>query len=363
MKKICFFISSITLTGGTERVCSVIANKLSQLGYQVIILSMYGEKPFFELEENVKVISVFRQKHTFKLFLPIVILKLRKSIKTINPDVLINADSALYIYSLVAGFRFTFKNIVWEHFNFHVSLNTIVRGFSRKLAAKYSDAIITLTHKDNNNWKRNLSCKAPVYTINNPLPFNNSTYNDNLRKPVVLSVGRLTFQKGFDRLIDVWNLLKSNGYQDWELHIVGSGELKENLVHQIDTLNLAGSVKLISATDKIEEHYKQASIYCMTSRFEGFGMVLIEAQSFGLPVVSYDCEAGPSEIINSENGILVEDGDKQALVNALTYLMVHEEVRLKIGVKAFENSSNYNIDVIIKKWLNLFEVDLNYKVH
>lgn len=363
MKKICFFISSITLTGGTERVCSLIANKLSQLGYQVTILSMYGETSFFKLEENVKVVSVFQKKYAFKLFLPVVIFKLRKSIKTINPDILINADSALYIYSLVCSYGFDFKNIVWEHFTFHVSLNTIVRGFSRKLAAKYSDAIITLTHKDNDNWKSNLSCKAPIYTINNPLPFNNSAYEDNLRKSTILSVGRLSFEKGFDRLIDVWNTIKSHGYQDWELHIVGSGELKQNLEHQIHTLNLGNSVKLLSATNKIEAHYQHASIYCMTSRFEGFGMVLIEAQSFGLPVVSYNCEAGPSEIISSENGILVQDGDKQALENALIFLIDHKEIRLKMGEKAFENSSNYNIDEIIKKWIKLFEIDLNYNLN
>ncbi|MDB5110381.1 MAG: putative glycosyltransferase, partial [Mucilaginibacter sp.] len=166
MKKICFFISSISQAGGTGRVCTNIANKLSELGYEVTILSMYGKTPFFELSPDITVVAAFNKKYNFKLFLPYTIFRLRRKITTINPDILINVDSALFLYSLVSGLGVRFKNIVWEHFNFNVTLNSKVRIVSRRLAALFSDAIVTLTHTDKNNWEKNLNCKAPIFIIN-----------------------------------------------------------------------------------------------------------------------------------------------------------------------------------------------------
>src|ERR1700712_309556 len=114
MKKVCFFISSISEAGGTGRACTEIANKLSGLNYDVTILSMYGDVPFFELDPAIKPINVFRKKYSFKWFLPLVILKLRSKITRIDPDFLINVDSALFIYSWISGWGLRFKNVVWE---------------------------------------------------------------------------------------------------------------------------------------------------------------------------------------------------------------------------------------------------------
>ncbi len=362
MRNICFFISSINKTGGTERVCISIANKLSQLGYQVTILSMYGKSPFFDVDPKISVIEVYQKKYLFKLFLPLVILNLRKKIRRIKPDVLINVDTAMFIYSFVSALGLKFKNIVWEHFNFNSTLNSKVRVTARRLAARYSNAIITLTQKDNSNWISRLNCKVPVITIRNPSPFSNLSDNNLLRKPVVLSVGRLTHQKGFDRLLDVWEIVQNNNFLNWELHIVGSGELKEQIGQKIELLKLTDSVKLFPATDSIETHYQTAAIYCMASRFEGFPMVLLEAQFFGLPLVSYDCETGPSEIIkNNENGILVKNGDQEAMAKALILLINDPEKRLATGRKAYQNSLQYHVDVIIKSWINLFDLLQNHK--
>lgn len=362
MKNICFFISSINKTGGTERVCISIANKLSQLGYRVTILSMYGKEPFFKVDSKVSLIQVYQNKYPFKLFLPLVILTLRSKISKIKPDVLINVDTAMFIYSFVSALGLKLKNVVWEHFNFNSALNSKVRVIARRLAARYSNAIITLTQKDNNNWRHQLDCKAPLITIHNPSPFSNLSGYSQIKNLIVLSVGRLTYQKGFDRLLDVWEIVQNNNYLSWKLHIVGSGELKEQLKQKIEDLKLNNSVKLFPATDQIETHYQTASIYCMTSRFEGFPMVLLEAQSFGLPLVSFDCETGPSEIIkNNENGILVKNGDQEAMAKSLMLLIDTPEKRLATEKKAYENSLQYNIDIIIKSWINLFDTLQDHK--
>lgn len=351
MKSLCFFISSIDLTGGTGRVTTEIANKLSLAGYKVTILSMYGCKPYFQLNNQVKVKYAFKQKQAFKWFLPIVILTLRKQLSAIDPDVLINVDTALFSYSFVSGYGLRFKNIVWEHFNFKASLNSKVRIVARRLAARKSAAIITLTQADRTYWNKGLQCKAPVYVINNPTPYKNVTYSDKTGNRIVLSVGRLTAQKGFERLIAAWGTLN---LKSWQLHIVGSGELHANLTALIKELNLEDTVKLIAATNHIEEHYQQAGIYCMSSRFEGFPMVLLEALSFGLPLISFDCDTGPSEIITAKNGILVENGNIPALSKALSGLMDDEQKRHALGKQAFKDAAQYNIDRIIRQWDGLF---------
>ncbi|QJD97536.1 glycosyltransferase family 4 protein [Mucilaginibacter robiniae] len=355
MKKVCFFISSINLFGGTGRVCTEIANALARLDYTVTILSFHGDKPYFELHSSIKVVKLYSKKYNFKLFLPFVILKLRQKVKKIDPDILINVDSALFAYSFVSTKRLNIKNIVWEHFNFNVSLGASVRIWARRLAVKHADVIVTLTSLDKNIWEKNLDCKVPITSIPNPLPFYNEIYDPNKNK-VVLSVGRLTQEKGFDRLLDVWYIVKQNATAaDWQLHIVGSGELKSALENKIDALQLNSSVQLIPATSTIQDHYQDAAIYCMTSRFEGFGMVLIEAEAFGLPIVSYNCEIGPVEIIkHNHNGYLIKDGDEKSLANALLYLMDNEDERLQMGERAFNDSANYRVDVVIKRWLALF---------
>jgi glycosyltransferase involved in cell wall biosynthesis len=356
--KICFFIASINHSGGTERVCAEIANRLAKLGYQVTILSMYGTEPFFTLDSRIRVTSIFQNKYKFKWMLPLVIVKIRNKIRSIDPDYLVNADSALFIYSYIAGLKLSFKNLVWEHFNFNYSAGAKVRVISRRLAAKLSSGIITLTRKDAENWKKKLDCRVPVFTINNPTPFINDEIDYKERKNIALAVGRLTYQKGFDRLLDSWKIV-SQSCNDWELHIVGSGDQQNALIEQANALNIANSVTFIPATPHIEQHYRQAAIYCLSSRFEGFPMVLLEAQSFGLPAVSYDCETGPSEIINDNNGILVPDGDRKLFAEVLIYLIKNADVRAKMSESALEHSVQYHIDVIIKEWLLLFNYNFN----
>jgi glycosyltransferase involved in cell wall biosynthesis len=353
MKSLCFFISSIDLTGGTARVTTEIANQLSLLGYKVTILSMYGHAPCFKLNDKIGLKYVFKKKRAFKLFLPIVILKLRKQLSAISPDILINVDTALFIYSLTGGYGLKFKNIAWEHFNFKASLNSKIRTISRRLAASKSAAIVTLTHADRVYWKNGIDCKAPVYVINNPSPYKSINYSDKSDNRIVLSVGRLTAQKGFDRLIAAWSMVKPH-FNHWQLHIVGSGELQTELTDLIKKSGVENTAKLIAATDCIEQHYQNAAIYCMASRFEGFPMVLLEAQSFGLPTISYDCDTGPSEILTPENGVLVENGNIAALADALTNLMNEEQKRSALGQQAFKDAAQYDIDQIIPQWISLF---------
>jgi glycosyltransferase involved in cell wall biosynthesis len=355
MKRICFLISSIANAGGTERVCCEVANSLLANGYEVGIISMYGKQSFFNLQPGISLTSVSSNKRNTKLMIPFSVYKIRSIIKALKPHILISVDSALFSYGYIATLATGISHIVWEHFNYNVSLGAGVRVFSRRLAAKRSNAVITLTNQDVSHWKANLDCRSKIVAIPNPSPFAFLTLDETQRKPIVLSIGRLTYQKGFDRVLHIWAKIVNKIEQGWELHIIGSGELKGYLEDLITTLRLERSVKMIPATPDIEAHYKEASIYCMTSRFEGFPMVLIEAQSVGLPIISYDCQTGPSEIINQHNGVLVPDDDENVFSQSLLQLILNKPQRLALGNNAFENSSRYHINTIINQWISLID--------
>ena len=353
INKICFLISDISKIGGTERVCCEIANMLFIGGFQIHVLSMYDSKPFFKLAAGIKSSSVLAKKVN-KLLIPHTIWKLRRKLQMINPDVIIDVDSALFIYTRLASLKMPLKIIIWEHFNFQFARQALARRWSRKFALKFADAIITLTAKDRAVWQK-FTSTVPIFHIPNPAPTVPVQLKRVEKRKIVLSVGRLTSQKGFDLLLEVWENVRQNDISNWTLYIVGSGELENVLKKKIAQLNFETSVQLIPSTREIEKYYQQAAIFCMTSRFEGFPMVLLEAQAFGLPLVSFNCETGPSEIITSGyNGILVENGNINAMAKELSTLMDSEETRRKYGNNSLKNAQKYQGDEIIKLWFKVF---------
>ena len=346
-------MSDISKIGGTERVCTEIANRLFIEGFQVQVLSMYNAKPFFKLLPGIKIAPVLAKKVN-QFLIPYTVWKIRQKLEVIKPDIIIDVDSALFLYTRIATLKMPVKIIIWEHFNFKFANQSLARKLSRKMALKYGDAIVTLTEKDREVWQKYAPQKH-IVSIPNPSPLIPARVNEHEKEQVVLSVGRLTAQKGFDVLLDVWSKVNQHVNSGWMLYIIGSGELKNRLESQIQKAGLQASVKLIPATGEIEKYYRQAAIYCMTSRFEGFPMALLEAQSFGLPLLSFDCETGPSEIITSGyNGILVKNGDVNAMASELTMLIKRAEIRADFSVNAKKNAEKYQIDNIIKRWFKLF---------
>jgi glycosyltransferase involved in cell wall biosynthesis len=352
VKRVLFFISKIGNTGGTERVCIAIANELAKRGYEISILSMFGCTPFFKVSDSIKLKAVFEKKRDLKLILPFAIYKIRRKMAALNPDVIVNVDSALFIYSQVAAIGMGIKKIVWEHFNFKVSQGSVARIWSRRLAANFCDVVVTLTDRDRAQWLNNLRCKCPVIAITNPSSYPVTQKTVPPKENIVLSVGRLTFQKGFDLLIETWNLIdKRAGVGDWKLFIVGSGEMEKELQDLIGKYSLEQSIQLLPATPQVDIYYRMASIYCLTSRYEGFPLVLLEAQSFGLPLISFDCETGPAEIIvHGSNGLLAPDKDVTILSELLERQMHDENSRQKMQEAALKESAKYDLAAVAAQW-------------
>lgn len=221
-----------------------------------------------------------------------------------------------------------------------------------ELLVKEYDKTILLTEEDLKNWKNKLNMEVIPNSIPN-IPFGVS----NCENKKVISVGRLDGQKGYDRLIEVWKIVKSKAKtSEWILEIYGEGIDRNLIEKKIKDYDLQSSIFLKGITNKIEEKYQESSIYIMTSRYEGFGMVLIEAMAFGLPVISFDCLSGPSDIIkNGVDGYLVENGNIEKMAERIHYLMRNKIIRKQMGKNARKNIERFSNEIVMKSWKELFE--------
>lgn len=352
MKNVCFLIGNLNSQGGTERVTSLIANNLSEQDYKVSILSLYeGTNPYFEISNKISIYSLMPKKVSFKKAFIKIIEKIRSFIKRHKINTLIVVDSISCMFTIPAIYGLRVNHICWEHFNFNNNNGTVIRDIARKLAARYCDYVVTLTEKDRNLWKKNLrSIKADIIAIPNPSPYTNTQHKPTLEYKSALAIGRLSYQKGFDILLEVWAKFCENN-DDWMLYIVGDGADKNKLLNQAKNLNISNRVELVGSVKNINIYYKMSSIYCMSSRFEGFPMVLLEAQSFGLPIIAFDCDTGPKEIIEGSNaGYVVEAFNTEAFTEKLIKTVNDYTLYEEFVENAIKNSKNFTVPIIIEYW-------------
>lgn len=357
MKKICFLIGNLNNSGGTERVTTLIANALTEKNYQISILSLEdGRQPFFELVSSIETYSLYPEKISFKKNFFGAVWRIRKFVTQHQIDTLIVVDSISCIFTVPALFGLKVKHICWEHFNFKNNNGVKFRDYGRKLAAKYCDYIVTLTQRDKELWEKGLKkINAKIVSIANPVPYENIENIPSLEYKTILTVGRLTHVKGFDLLIPAWARV-ARQVPDWKIVIVGSGEDELMLKQMAKDFAVEDSIVFAGQQKNMDTFYRQASFFCMSSRFEGLPMVLLEAQSYGLPIVAFDCDTGPAEIICEKSGILVENLNIQLLANQLllaTKMSVNQYCAMSNS--ALLNSKKYHIDNIVNHWVGLLE--------
>lgn len=354
MKTICFFCGNLNNAGGTERVSTSVANALVEKGYNVLMLNLWeGDKPFFDLASNIKNTQLYPKRVSFSKQYLQTVFKLRNFLKDNKVNTLIVVESMLSLFSLPARIGLNINHITWEHFNYNVTLGQGGRALSRHLSRLFSNKIVTLTEADKKIWEKKTFGSAEIIAIANPSPYPISQHFPSQANKTVLAVGRLTYQKGFDLLIQAWKLVKNEPhFSKWKLNIVGDGEERQDLDYKIEQYGLESTVRLFPFSNNINKFYLEASLYCMSSRFEGLPMVLIEAQSFGLPIVSFDCDTGPSEIIeNNKSGFLCKKENVQDLAENLQNLMkLSEDEYNNMVLAAKESVKKFSLARIIEKW-------------
>lgn len=353
MKKICFLIGNLNNSGGTERVTTLIANALAQKNFQVSILSLAdGKQSFFELVPSIKTYSLYPEKISFKKNFFGAVWRIRKFVTQHQIDTLIVVDSISCIFTVPALFGLKVKHICWEHFNFKNNNGVKFRDYGRKLAAKYCDYIVTLTQRDKELWEKGLKkIDAKIVSIANPVPYENIENIPSLEYKTVLAVGRLTHVKGYDLLITAWARVAQQ-VPDWKIVIVGSGEDEQMLKQMAIDYKVDQSIDFVGQQKNMDQFYRQASFFCMSSRFEGLPMVLLEAQSYGLPIVAFDCDTGPAEIVVEGTGFLIKINDIPNFSNKiLECINMSTFSYSEICKKSKQHSYIFSIENIVRKWI------------
>lgn len=376
--RILYVYKSIALLAGMERVLTDKMNYLSeQLGYDVYLITYEQDTNPFSyqlsprvIHKDLGVLLYTKSRYPFPQRLW-VYCKMRKLLKNrlyeevdkINPDVIIATNYSFPIIDIIANIPGKSKRILETHIAEDALLKSAdFTNFSFfKIAAhiydfymlrqiKKFDVLVTLTEQDRKKWEGIIN----TITIPNVLTTFPAKVAD-LTNKYLISVGRYDAQKGYDLLIEAWSLVVAK-HPDWQMHIFGSGPLRDFLLKMIDEYGITSSFILNPPTPEIYDKYLEHSIYVMSSRFEGFGLVLIEAMSCGLPCISFDCPSGPSEIIRTgEDGILVENGNVEKLSEAICRLIDNQQERKQMGIKARQNSLRYSKDRIMRDWDALFK--------
>lgn len=354
--KLLYITNGINGSGGLERVLSVKASALTEdYGYEVVIATLNEpeHRPFYTFSPKVQFKNFVAGGNPLMYFMQYR-QQLRKLVKEVQPDIISVCDDGLkgFFIPKILGKRIP---IIYER---HVSQN-IYRAqrneglgnwitektfaLMRRLSHDF-DAFVVLTQGSLTEWPAN----AKTQVIPNPLPF----YPEEtaaLTKKKVIAVGKQSYQKAYDLLLPIWKqTVRPPG---WELHIFGKLAQELKLDELRKELGLEDSVFFHPPSNDIEKEYRDASVFVLTSRFEGFGMVLIEAMACGLPVVSFDCPHGPGDIISDgEDGFLIENGNTDLFVAKLSELLKNKELRIKMGAKSRENVQTYLPAQIVRQW-------------
>ena len=363
--RVLFLMDQMYLHGGTERILSQKMNYLVEnLNVETYLLTseQRDRKAVYEISNKVvwkdleinyhRNLSYFHPKNLKKSVRHFKALK--KEIAKIKPDVIMSVSFSPEQYFL----PFIHKKIpkLKEfHSSKYVYNVSKQRKFLDKSLKKY-DALVVL-----NDTEKQFYDNDNIVVIPNFTDFKSSINQNFKREKTIIAAGRIAPVKQFDKLIQVWNNLKDE-FPDWKIKIFGSGDemLLNELNDLIKKLNLSHSVFILPSTPLIEEEMNNASIYAMTSETECFPMVLLEAQACGLPIISFDCPTGPRHIINNNiDGLLVEPNNIEAYTNSLRNLIINNQKRIDFGMRGKHNVELYSKEVVMKKWLDLFNNQLD----
>lgn len=374
--KIYYIYTALVTKGGADRVIVEKANWLAEHGHEIAIITdtQMGREPVFPLSPKVRLIDLavdFSQEYGHGFLVRIwMYYKLMRQYRKMVADVLMKDRPDIVISTLGRDISFITKikdgskkigeAHTTKHFirNFHlleqrnVIFKYLTKFFRWHMDRQVNrlDALVVLTSQDEHDW----GDKIPIYVIPNSFPFYPDKPSLCENKQAII-VGRYNSAKGYNYLIDAWKIVYQK-HPDWIINIFGSGEYKDRVRKQIQDNGLQDVVIMNNPIDHIMEEYLKSSIYVMSSVFEGFAMVLLEAMSCGLPCVSFDCPYGPRNVItDGVDGILVEYLNSQALADNICKLIENEELRKRMGNNGRRNVLRFSREMIMPQWVELFK--------
>ena len=362
--KVLLVCCDYSLSGGSEKVAYRLYKELKNL-IDIKIISVYCQNGQSSFDDS-DVEYLIHEKGSFKKHVFKAIKLLSETSSKYGADILVSIGVSASYYVCISGKRNHIKTIVCEHSNIENKYyNDLVQLFSRSVSVHKCDRFITLTQEDMDNYIK----KYPRYKEKFDYIYNwveiedkdkTNLYNSKSKKIITLS--RIDRVKGFEYSIKVFEKI-SRDFPEWCWEVYGDGdkeylnELKDYIEEKkIERFRFLGFCK------DINKIYQEASIYCCTSIYEGLPLSLLEAKSYGIPIISFDCKTGPKEIIEDDNdGYLIELGDMDSFAKKLSILMKDDLLRKNMSDNSFLNMSKFDKNIIIDKWIKLFG-DLTNKI-
>ncbi len=351
MQRIVYCVPSLRLGGGYEKVITYKANYFADIVGEDVTIVAYNQQSHhtaFKLSDRVKLVLSSPADY-FRDCAPI--------------DILISTypvDARLLCKVKCAKLKIRELHCSVERYSWYAGKNPLRKLYAEiqkrqeiRLSRRY-DYTVLLTDQERELFWRN---ERNVKVIPNPLTLPAHSLSD-LTEKRVIAVGRISYQKGFERLVEAWAAIESK-FPDWRLDIIGSKEDSVEVLKlkaAIQRCNVA-NVRLLPPTQDIAKEYAKSSLLVMTSRYEGFGLVLTEAMACGLPCVAFDCHCGPSDIISDGvDGLLVEQGNIEGLANAMSRLMGNPQELTAMGANAKVKSLRYDLPAVMRSWETLFTI-------
>lgn len=376
--KVLYVIDSLASKGGAERILTEKMNYLvSRFGYEVTVVTCHQNVDTlpntYDLLPQVRQVNLCIPFYVqYKVGYPrrfFVKLKIRRQlvhdltacVLQEDPDILIGVS--YFDADIVCGIPCRAKKIIESHDARPFTLqrqglsrywfsDLYMKWFRRRYFSQIeqrADVVVTLTQGDALEWnKAKRVTVIPNFSI---MPVTAFSTGEEKR---VLAIGRLEWQKGFDLLIDAWTII-SPQHLDWRLDIIGTGMLEEDLKRRISDAGLT-NVQIHPFTSQISKEYARSSLFVLSSRFEGFSLVLLEAMRHGVPCVSFDCPYGPSDVlVDGISGLLANNDDSSDLAAKMGQLMGDNTLRKRMATAAIERAKTFNVDEIMQKWKILFK--------
>lgn len=367
MKKIAFIREDFCITCGLERVCTNLANELSNT-YDVFIINFYKNKVAYKLNKMIKIVYLHKNRMRFRYSLFVDTFLLRKYLLENKINVIFIMGSTAAIQTNLALIGTNVKVVFCQHNAIESDLlnakslkGKIYRACINKLLQYLTDKIVVLTEKDLYKYflkKLKIKHKKLINIYNfvdDKLVNKTKKYNQYSQK--IITVGRIDFAKGYEYLIVVAKLVFAK-YPNWQWHIYGDSqtEYKDKIIDLIKQNNLQNHIILMGNHSDIYDLYQDYSFYVMTSRYEGLPMVLLEAKAKKLPIVSFDINSGPSDIIRDGiDGFLINPFDCQKMADKICELIENPELRQKFSDNAHGNIDKFSKEKIIKQWCDLID--------
>ncbi len=356
MKKLLYITTNIHNSGGVASVLSVKLNYLvSTTRFDIHVLNTNGhfKERFFEFDERIKFYTI-GQSSLSLTNIGAYRRELRSKVKEISPDIIVNTDNGLK-GSILPYLLPSNNKLVYER---HVSKNRPFNGFQERFKFKLANVVVAFSI---NRYKRFVVLNEiharqwdfkQTVVIANPVVMNKNV-DANLDACKVISIGRFSIEKRYDRLLDIWARLVTQ-HPKWKLEIYGAGA-KKKYKEQIQKLGIEDSVSLVEPVKKIAQIYKNATLYFSTSQSESFGLSMAEAMSYGIPVVAFITDGARSLIKDGENGFLIPQDNASQFITRANELMKDNTLHKKFSAEARAHLSSFIPEKIMKKWIALFD--------